>query len=405
MKILVNCYACSPYRGSEPGMGWNFVKCLSKFHELHIITEKKYQKDLDKYFCEHPDEKKYYHFHFIKRERHNILRKIYPPSYYWFYKKWQKKVLAFSQELEKTHHFDIIHQLNMIGYREPGYLYKLKKPFVWGPIGGFNITPWTLLSSMGIYGCIFFFCRNVINLYQMHHSKRIRTAINNSDALISATKDDHDKILDIFGKNSIIIPEVGFTSPSNNISPRRRNGKLKICWSGLHIPRKSLNLLLEAISLCKNKENIELHIIGDGECNLKWKKMANKLQINNIKWYGWVNRNTAMNIMQESHIFTITSLSDATSTVLLEALSLGLPIITLNHLGFANVVTDKCGIKINLKSKRQLINDLSKAIDTIYNDEDLRLDLVKGAILRSKDFSWEAKAETINQIYHQISNQ
>lgn len=133
--------------------------------------------------------------------------------------------------------------------------------------------------------------------------------------------------------------------------------------------------------------------------------MANKLQINNIKWYGWVNRNTAMNIMQESHIFTITSLSDATSTVLLEALSLGLPIITLNHLGFANVVTDKCGIKINLKSKRQLINDLSKAIDTIYNDEDLRLDLVKGAILRSKDFSWEAKAETINQIYHQISNQ
>lgn len=164
MKILVNCYACSPYKGSEPGMGWNFVKCLSKYHELHIITESKFQEDLDKYFNENPEEKRNYNFYFLKRERHNLLRKIYPPSYYWFYKKWQKKVLIFSQELDKHYHFDIIHQLNMIGYREPGYLYKLNKPFVWGPIGGFNITPWSLLSSMGIYGCIFYFCRNIINL-------------------------------------------------------------------------------------------------------------------------------------------------------------------------------------------------------------------------------------------------
>ncbi|RHA25037.1 glycosyltransferase family 4 protein [Phocaeicola plebeius] len=403
MKILVNCYACSPYKGSEPGMGWNFVKCLSKYHELHIITESKFQEDLDKYFNENPEEKRNYNFYFLKRERHNLLRKIYPPSYYWFYKKWQKKVLIFSQELDKHYHFDIIHQLNMIGYREPGYLYKLNKPFVWGPIGGFNITPWSLLSSMGIYGCIFYFCRNIINLYQMHNSKRIRTAINSSNILISATKDDHDKILKLWNKKSIIIPEVGFTSQENNILPRKRNGNLKICWSGLHIPRKSLNLLLEAIPLCKNKENIELHIIGDGECNSKWKKMAKRLQINNIKWYGWVDRETAMNIMQQSHIFTITSLSDATSTVLLEALSLGLPVIALNHLGFANVITDNCGIKIDIKSKAQLINNLSKAIDNIYENEDLRLHLANGAINRSKEFSWESKAKIINNIYLQIS--
>lgn len=63
MKILVNCYACSPYKGSEPGMGWNFVKCLSRVHELHIITENKFQADLDRYFQEHPEEKQYYHFY------------------------------------------------------------------------------------------------------------------------------------------------------------------------------------------------------------------------------------------------------------------------------------------------------------------------------------------------------
>lgn len=401
MKILVNCYACSPYKGSEPGMGWNFVKCLSRNHELHIITEKKFKQDIDKYFSENPEERKYYSFYFINRERHNILRKIYPPSYYWFYEKWQKKVLLFAKELDKKHNFDIVHQLNMIGYREPGYLFKLNKPFVWGPIGGFNITPWKLLYTMGVYGAVFFLCRNIINLFQMHNSHRVKSAINYSKALISATKDDHDKILNIWNKESIIIPEVGFTS-LNDINPTKREGKLRICWSGLHIPRKSLNFLLEAISKCENKEQIELHIIGDGQCNRKWKAMATKLNLKNINWYGWIERDRALDIMKSSHLFSITSLSDATSTVLLEALSLGLPVIALNHLGFANVITDTCGIKIELNSKEQLVQDMANAIDYLFENEDKRYKLSEGAIIRSKEFSWEKKAATINEIYNKI---
>lgn len=52
-----------------------------------------------------------------------------------------------------------------------------------------------------------------------------------------------------------------------------------------------------------------------------------------------------MEIMSACDVFVITSLSDATSTVLLEALSMGLPVVATNHLGFANVITDACGIK------------------------------------------------------------
>lgn len=404
MRILVNCYACSPYKGSEPGMGWNFVKCLSRYHELHVITESKFQQDLERYFIENPSEKKYYKFYFLKRERHNTLRRIYPPSYYWFYKKWQKEALKLSKKLDKKYDFDIVHQLNMIGYREPGYLYKLNKPFVWGPIGGFNITPWKLLYTMGCYGCIFYLSRNIINVFQMHQAKRVSTAIESSKVLISATQEDHDKIVKLWKKDSYIIPEVGFTSLNEDVEIKQRDGRLRICWSGLHIPRKSLNFLLEAVSSCRNKDNIELHIIGDGKCNKKWKKLAKTLDVKNIIWYGWVDRGKALNIMKNSHVFAITSLSDATSTVLLEALSLGLPVITLNHLGFANVVTDNCGIKVNPDSHKQLVSDMAMAIDKLHENEDLRQKLSKGAVARSKEFAWDKKAETINNIYSQITN-
>lgn len=401
MKILVNCYACSPYQGSEPGMGWNFVRCLSQLHDLHIITECKYRADLERYFAVYPDAKLRCHFYYVRRERHNLLRKIWPPSYYWFYRKWQKEVLQVVRELDAKEKFDLIHQLNMVGYREPGYLWTIGKPFVWGPMGGFNITPWRLLPTMGMKGCLFYAARNVINLYQMHFSIRVDKAVKRSSCVLCATRDDAVAVKQLWNKNCVIIPEVGFTAVGKDIIPLKREGKLKICWSGLHIPRKSLNLLLEAVAQCRCKDDIELHIIGNGECNAKWKGMAQRLQITQVRWYGWIDRQKALDIMKSSHLFAITSLSDATSTVLLEALSCGLPVVTLNHLGFANVVSETCGIKIDIHSKVQVIRDIAQAIDSLFESESTRLLLARNAIERAKEFSWDGKAHIIDNIYKQ----
>lgn len=106
--------------------------------------------------------------------------------------------------------------------------------------------------------------------------------------------------------------------------------------------------------------------------------------------------------MQNSHLFVITSLSDATSTVLLEALSLGLPVVTLNHLGFSNVVNNDCGIKININTKQQVITDLAQAIKKLCQNETERIRLAQGALKRSADFTWEEKAILINNIYQEI---
>lgn len=408
MKILINCYACSPYKGSEPGMGWNFVRCLSKKHELHIITESKFQPDLEKYFSEHPEERKAYHFYFIRKERHKKLRKIWPPSYYWFYSKWQREAYKLAKELDQKENFDLIHQLNMIGYREPGYLWKMNKPFVWGPIGGFNITPWQLLPSMGLYGFIFFFLRNLINLWQMHTNSRVKNAICKADAVICATQEDKERIFKLWGVHSLLISEVGLTDRlafQNSVMERLPNNLLKVCWSGLHIPRKSLNLLIESLAVCSNRDNIELHVLGSGTCTNKWKNLSRKLRLSNIRWYGSIDRNNAMEVMGNCHVFTQTSLSDATSTVLLEALSMGIPVIALNHLGFANVLTNDCGIKINVTTKKKVVNDIAHALDWLYEHEEKRREMSIGAFERAKAFSWERKAEMIDEIYKKIVNQ
>ena len=382
-------------------MGWNFVKVLSEYHELHILTESKFRADIDRYLAEHAAECANMHFYFISKTRHRKLRKLWPPSYYWFYKQWQKKAFDFSKKLNAELDFDLVHQLNMVGYREPGYLYRLGKPLVWGPISGFNITPWKLLPSMGLKGALFFGMRNVINSWQMNHSAHVAEAVNASDCIISATQDDHNALLKLWNKDSVVIPEVGFQS-SVHKRTKGRVGKLKICWSGLHMPRKSLNLLLEALALLKDADKVELHVIGAGECTEKWKRLSQKLGLTNIIWHGWVEKTEAMEIMSACDVFAITSLSDATSTVLLEALSIGLPVVATNHLGFANVVNDDCGIKIDLKSHKQVVRDFASSIEKIEADEPYRQRLSHGALEHAKDFSWESKAKVINKIYESV---
>ena len=400
MKVLVSCYACSPYKGSEPGMGWNFVRQIAFNHELYILVEGKFRKDLEQYFDLHPEERANKHFYFIEKQRHKLLRKIWPPSYYWFYRKWQQKAYRKALELDKDLDFDLIHQLNMVGYREPGYLWKMNKPLVWGPIGGFNITPWNMLASMGLKGFVFYFSRNMVNLWQMYTCQRVKKAMQRANALISATQNEADTILKLYGRESTVIPEVGFSGKEIKFTPYDRGEALKICWCGQFTPGKSLNLLIEAASLVTS--NVELHVLGDGECAGKWKKMATKISNLRINWYGWVERSKGMAIMQRCNVFCITSLSDLTSTVLLEALSYGLPVIALDHCGFTNVITDECGIKIPIRRKKQVVKDIARAIDSIATDEERRKRMSVAAYQRSFLYGWKEKGRQIDRIYKKV---
>lgn len=386
-------------------MGWNFVHCLAPMHELHIITESKYKADLDRYLAEHPDEAHLYHFYFIRRKRYDVLRKIWPPSYYWFYRIWQRKVLSFARQLDAKENFDVAHALNMAGYREPGFLYQLGKPLVWGPVGGFCISPWCLLRSMGMYGLLYYGARNLINVWQMHHKLTPRKMARHANAIIAATQDNHDAISALWHRESTIIPEVGLTEAQTNVALRKREGKLKICWSGQHTPAKTLNLLLDALASVKDARGIELHVIGQGRSTKRWKRQAQQLQLDNIVWHGWVEREKAWEIMRSCDVFVITSVADLTSSVLLEALSFGLPIVALDLFGFSNAITDQCGIKIPVHSRQQVVADLAHAINVLESDESKRHELAKGALSRANDFTWSQKAKTIDDIYSQVIKQ
>ena len=401
LKVLIGCYACDPGYGSEPGMGWNFVSNIAKHHDVHAIVEKgEFEETLTRYAAEHPEAVQNISFHFVPRTHHDTLRKIWPPSYYWFYRAWHRKAYKLAVELDKKENFDIVHQVTISGFREPGFLWKLGKPFIWGPLGGFTDTPWCLLRCLGAVGALHFGIRNILNGIQKRWGFSGRAAARHSAAILTSTTKAVEEIRRFWGRNAVLMNEVGLeTGHQQFYSPPHEAGTpLRICWAGEHIPRKALDLLLHALPLCKEK--MELHVLSKGPRMEAWKQLTHKLGLDDVvTFHGFVPREEAFRIMSSSHVFCITSVREDTSTVVFEAFRYGLPIIAMDHCGFSTVIDETSGIKIPICSHSQVIADYARHLDYLATHEDERSRLSAGAQERCKLFTWDAKMEVINKIY------
>lgn len=403
LKVLYSVYACSPKKGSEAGMGWNFIRTLSNFHEVHAITEVKWKQDIDEHFSKDPDLAKRIRIYYLKKKRNYFLRRIWPPSYYYFYREWQKKVYELALELDKKEQFDIMHHLNMVGYREPGYLWKIRKPFVWGPLGGLEDVNFKLLLNTDPAGFIFYCARFAVNQLQKRTVPRLkRAASRDKSFLIASTEDDRKQIKRYWNRDSALIPEVGQELIPADIPLARSNGEpLRIAWSGEHEARKALNILLKGLRHAPPEFRWQLSILGSGRMTQKWKTLACKYGIDeNCIWHNWMQKAAAHEIMRRSHVLCITSIKDLTSTVTMEALSFGLPVICIDHCGFGNVVNESCGIKIPVDYPSKVSSGFMNALLTLYSDETYRVKLANGALKRVTDFGWEKKAQEITRIYN-----
>jgi hypothetical protein len=54
MKVLLSAYACEPGKGSEPGVGWNWVRQIAPFAEVWVITRSNNREAIEKALAEEP---------------------------------------------------------------------------------------------------------------------------------------------------------------------------------------------------------------------------------------------------------------------------------------------------------------------------------------------------------------
>ncbi len=413
LSILINAYACSPNMGSEPGMAWNWCVNLAKDCELHIITEGEFRDNIEAVLPTLPQGK---NMHFYYNPVSDEIRKMCWNQgdwrFYKYYREWQWKTYMMAEEIIRQHHIDIVHQLNMIGFREPGYLWKIEdKPFVWGPIGGLKQFPSSYLEGAGIKMKLFNRVKNIINIYQIKHDKRVDQALKKADLLISSIPDSYNAIKKYKGLNSIIIPETGCFIDDNSIKRNKEekvDDDFRLLWVGKFDFRKQLNIALATMSKLKDKSNIKLIICGSGSDNQisYYKQMAINLGIeDNVVWKGNIENSKVKEEMRKSDIFFFTSVSEDTSTVVLEAVSCGLPVLCFDTCGMGYVINESVGQKVPLTNPRQSADEFAEKINYLYNNREYLQKLSDGCKQRQKELSWDNKAKQMVELYNKVKNE
>lgn len=403
--ILASTYAVNPYKGSEDGMGWNMLLQIAKNHKVYAITRENNQVHIEKYMQEYPDscyanltflyyDLPYWMRFWKKGGRGAML-------YYWM---WQRGIVSFINK--QSIRFDLTHNLNFHNDWTPSYLWKLNKPFVWGPIGHHPLIPQQFLQDYSTkqkwVNKLTWLVKKVFwNLSS--DLKRTAKAANHVFCMNSSVV---NVLPQIKGKFSIL------PSVATQDFDCQNNEKIgfKVISAGRLVALKGFDLTIKAFKEFlgnlseKEAEQAELIIVGSGPELVNYQKLSSKLGINGkIKFIDWIERDELMQLFQNASVFLFPS-HEGAGMVVAEALSFGLPVVCLDNEGPGEFINADCGFAVKAESYQDYVSALSDSLLQLFKDPSFYKQKSRAArehFLNS--FNWDLRADQLSQVYQKIT--
>lgn len=407
MNILINAFAVGPNKGSEPGIGWSWISNIAKYCKVFLICGDEYKDDVIKAHNElSHKENLVITFNEIPQKTIELVNNQGAWSFYYHYRKWQKKSYELAKIICAENEIDIIHQLNLTSFREPGYLWKIKGPkYVWGPLGGTNLCPIDYIKGIDSKTTTKYRIKNLLNRLQFRFEPRVGKSARRADLIFCDGEEGVRKLRKIYNVDSVQINETGCNF--NGIITREKepgSGEgLDILWVGRFLPTKLLDLAFKTLTHLDNHYNIKLHILGTGELESTYKEIAKKQGCEDrVIWHGQVPHDEVEHIMKTADLFFFTSVVEGTPSVIMECLSNGLPILCFDVCGFGPLVDNNVGVKIQLSSPEQSAIDFADKIQYLYNNRSELKTMSANCEQKVKSITWQSLAERLVNFYKEI---
>lgn len=357
-RVLALAYLVSPKRGTEYAAAWNYIQAMRAHCDLTVLYGSAGQhmgdvEDFDTPNFVDSSKDGSVTFWFVPTTRLtrwlNALnvRGILTYSFYLAYNAWHLAALAEAKKLMAEKQFDLIHYVGPIGYREPGYLWKLPLPYVWGPMGGATSFPWCFRAAMPFKGRLRLMARTFGNMLQLRFSRRVDRALQRTDFLFTATTENQAIFERLKGVKSTYLPENGIEGTITYNPDKFPAQPIRIAWIGSLEARKGLVLLLNAIALLRDASQVQVDIVGDGPLGGQLRQLAADLGIEeHVIWHGQVPRQRVLELLGHAHLHVVTGLNEGNPTSIWEALGRSVPVLSLDHCGMHDVVQPPYGIPV-----------------------------------------------------------
>jgi glycosyltransferase involved in cell wall biosynthesis len=392
LRILLSAYACGPGEGSEPGMGWHWAVEISRLgHEVHILTRANNVASIERGLAELDGLRLYVHGYDLP----DWVRwwKKGSRGMYLYYLLWQWGAYRRARALHAALRFDLAHHITFAVYRHPSFMGRLGIPFIFGPIGGGEFTPRALLRSAPWRAKIAEFLRWAGN------------RIASIDPLVRATFDRAALILCKTPETLAAVPararakcirmqDVAADTALLAQSPSAGSETARFLFVARLLHFKGIHLILRALKEVRRTiPDATLTIVGKGRDSAWLHGLARQLGLDQaVEWRGQLPREEVMGIYGSHTAFVFPSLHDSGGTVVMEALSQGLPVVCLDWAGPGAILPENCGFKIAVqgRSEEQVVLALAEAMKQLACDGVLRRELAANALAAARRQTWEA---------------
>lgn len=401
MNILYIAYSCNPFAGSEDKIGWCVPYESSKTNKVYVITKEEQREPVEKYLQSHPLENIKFYYVDIP----NFYKKIFKGFMYsGRLNVWNRRVLPLAKKICEDKKIDVIHQITPIEFRAIGDYGKIANiKFVCGPLGGGESLPNGLKDYAKGHEIIEVVRSGINRWYRF--KLRITGKLNRCDYIMFANRETRD-FLGLDG-NVPLVTEIAADEISieERTVPKDINKELVFLFAGRMVYRKGLELLFDAIMEIPDEWKYIVKIVGTGPelSHLKHRCELNSLLSAHVQFMGAVEYSEMQREYEMSDVLIMPSIRETTGTVLIEAMSQGMPIITINKFGGAILVDENTGWLYSGENQKSYIAGLKNAmVACIVNPKEVER-RGQNARKKVKDYTWKRKCDQYEKIYKRLN--
>jgi glycosyltransferase involved in cell wall biosynthesis/putative flippase GtrA len=240
--------------------------------------------------------------------------------------------------------------------------------------------------------------------WQIELIKKIRTGVANHARLIITPSEYLKRIVKAWGidegKVRVIynaVREASADKPREQLRDELRLKNKTIISVGRLVPWKGFDALIQ---LMTELDNFQLIIVGDGPEGSKLKVRSEKLKVKDrVLFTGALEQRKLWEYMRASDYYVLNTGYEGLPHVTIEAMMLGLPIITTRAGGNTEVVKDKInGLLVEYNNEKEI----KEAIINLHQDPDLKSRLIQNARDGLHRFSQEKMIEAVVQLLNSL---
>lgn len=311
----------------------------------------------------------------------------------------QRKI---ARKLIREQGFDLVHVPIRVSPKLPSCIHNMGVPVVFGPLNG-GMTypePFAYLQSKA-ERYFTTFGRGLSNLANQIIPGKLRAT-----TIVVANERSREALPKTRCRNIVTLVENGVDLP---LFSKDQNATIRECerfqfaYLGRLVAWKCVDLLLEAAGRLKaNGYSFQLDIIGDGSERVALEQQCNHLGLaDRVTFLGFVPQQECPQLLKARDCLVLSSMYECGGAVVLEAMSMGKPVIATDWGGPADYLDETCGILVSPEDSREaVVQRFTASMQRLIEDPDMAMRLgAAGPEKIAREYDWSKKITQMINIY------